>query len=149
MLRWLLQIWKWLSDLFGGIRQGVADAVTISLERIRVRRAGGKESGWAGFINPRRLDPRQRVYFFYQALIRRGTESGLPRGLSQTPYEYASTLDDALPDVDEDVDAMTEAFVEARYTPRVVEEDKASLVKTYWDRIRRALRSKHDRGEKN
>ena len=123
--------------------------MTTGLERIRARRAGRIESGWGGFINPRRLDPRQRVYFFYQALIRRGTESGLPRGLSQTPYEYASTLDDALPDVDEDVDAMTEAFVEARYTPRVVEEGKANLVKTYWDHIRRALRSRRDGGKKS
>ena len=44
---------------------------------------------------------------------------------------------------------MTEAFIEARYTPRAVEEGKASLVKTYWDHIRRALRSRRDRGEKN
>jgi hypothetical protein len=126
----------------------VADALTTGLERIRARRAGRKESGWGGFINPHRLDPRQQVYFFYQALIRRGNESGLARGLSQTPYEYASTLDDALPDVDEDVDAMTEAFVEARYTPRVVEEHKAGLVRTYWERIRRALRSRRDTDEK-
>jgi hypothetical protein len=83
------------------------------------------------------------VYFFYQALIRRGNEAGLARSLSQTPYEYASTLDDALPDVEEDVDAITEAFVEARYTPRVVEKQKAGLVRTYWNRIRKALRAKH------
>ena len=148
ILRWLLWVWNWLSNLFGGIRQGVADALTTGLERIRARRAGRKESGWGGFINPRRLDPRQQVYFFYQALIRRGNESGLARGLSQTPYEYASTLEEALPDVDEDVDAMTEAFVEARYTPRVVEEQKAGLVRTYWERIRRALRSRRDTDEK-
>ena len=127
----------------------MADAVTTGLERIRARRAGKKETNWPRFINPRRLDPRQRVYFFYQALIRRGNESGLARGLSQTPYEYASTLDDALPDVGEDVDAMTEAFVEARYTPQIVEEGKASLVKTYWGHIRRALRSRRDTDEKS
>ncbi|MFL7870133.1 MAG: DUF4129 domain-containing protein [Anaerolineales bacterium] len=148
ILRWLLQIWRWLKDLFGGISQGVREAVVTSLERIRDRRNGTQDSDRAGFINPRRLNPRQRVYFFYLALIRRGDESGLTRSLSQTPYEYASTLDDVLPDVDEDVDAITEAFVEARYTPRVVEEEKANLVKTYWDRIRRALRSKRGSGQK-
>ena len=148
ILRWLLRVWIWLMDLFGGIRRGVLDAVVANLERIRLRRAATKSRGWAGFINPRRLDPRQRVYFFYLTLIRRGNESGLIRGLSQTPYEYASTLDDALPDVDEDVDALTDAFVEARYTPKVVEEQKANLVKTYWDHIRKALRSRRDKGGK-
>jgi hypothetical protein len=148
ILRWLLHIWRWLKDLFGGIHKGVVDTVAANLERIWSRRARTKSLGWSGFINPRRLDPRQRVYFFYLALIRRGNESGLTRSLSQTPYEYASTLDDALPDANEDVDALTEAFVEARYTPQDVEEQKANLVKTYWDRIRRALRSRRDRGNK-
>lgn len=148
ILRWLLHIWRWLKDLFGGIHKGLVDAVAANLERIRSRRAGTKNLGLSGFINPRRLDPRQRVYFFYLALVRRGNESGLTRSLSQTPYEYAATLADALPDVDEDVDALTEAFVEARYTPRDVEEQKANLVKTYWDRVRSALRSKRDRGNK-
>jgi hypothetical protein len=148
ILRWLLHIWRWLKDLFGGIHKGIVDAVAANLERIRRRRSGIKNWGRSGFINPRRLDPRQRVYFFYLALIRRGNESGLTRSLSQTPYEYASTLADALPDVDEDVDALTEAFVEARYTPWDVEEQKANLVKIYWDRVRRALRSKRDRGNK-
>jgi hypothetical protein len=148
ILRWLLHIWRWLKDLFGGIHKGVVDTVAANLKRIWSRRARTKSLGWSGFINPRRLDPRQRVYFFYLALIRRGNESGLTRSLSQTPYEYASTLDDALPDANEDVDALTEAFVEARYTPQDVEEQKANLVKTYWDRIRRALRSRRDRGNK-
>ena len=148
ILRWLLHIWRWLKDLFGGIREGTVAALTANLDRFWSRHSGTKNLGRSGFINLRRLDPRQRVYFFYLALIRRGNESGLTRSLPQTPYEYASTLDEALPDVEEDVDALTEAFVEARYTPRVVEEQKANLVKTYWDRVRRALRSKRDSGNK-
>ena len=74
-------------------------------------------------------------------MTRRGGERGLPRDVSQTPYEYAASLKDTLPDVDNDVVSLTEAFVSARYSRQDVDEEQANLVKRYWRRIRGALRS--------
>jgi hypothetical protein len=112
----LEQFWRWLRGFFGGVNQRVAGLVRAGRDRIRLRRRDSGFDGIGNFLSLRNLTPRQRVYFFYYALIRRGGESGLARRGSQTPLEYASTLEDALPTVDEDVESITDAFLEARYS---------------------------------
>jgi hypothetical protein len=62
--------------------------------------------------------------------------------LSQTPAEFAATLDRALPDAEPDIDALTAAFVEARYSRHPVEPERANLVKATWERLRKAFRGK-------
>jgi hypothetical protein len=136
----LAKLWGWLRSLFAGVRQGISRAVQAGRERLRARVAASRGLFTDGYLSLRRLDARQRVYFFYLALVRRGSESGLTRGLSQTPYEYAGTLDAALPDVDEDVNAMTQAFIDARYSRRPIDIGFAGRVQQYWDRVRKALR---------
>ena len=137
----LTQAWRWLRTMFDHARREVIRAVDAVRES--ARRATARENFWGGgFLNPRKLDPRQRIYFYYLALIRRGGENGLTRSLSQTPYEYAATLETALPDTGEDIDSLTEAFIEARYTRQPVELEKANLVERTWERIRKALRGK-------
>jgi hypothetical protein len=93
------------------------------------------------YLSLRRLTPRQRVLFFFLAMIRRGEERGIPRKDSQTPYEYASKLEGMIPDANRDVSSLTNAFVEARYSKRSISHEKAGLVKRYWKRIRTAFRS--------
>ena len=74
-------------------------------------------------------------------MIRRGGEQGLARKGSQTPYEYAAALEDAIPEVDDEVASLTSAYVNARYSRSEVDDVQVGLVKTYWERIRGALRS--------
>jgi hypothetical protein len=137
---WLARFWDWLRGAFRTVRAGISDAVATGWERLQPRRRLMPELG--GWINLRRLDPRQRVYFFYLALVRRSGETGLPRRQSQTPTEFAATLDSALPEAEPDIDGLTTAFIEARYTPRPVEAEKVNVVKEYWEHIKRALRGK-------
>jgi hypothetical protein len=99
------------------------------------------------WIRLRSLDPRRQVYFFYLAMVRRSAEQGLPREPSQTPSEYASALERALPAVGEDVDALTAAFVEARYSRQEVDAGRAKIARTTWGRIRRALQDKLKTGK--
>jgi uncharacterized protein DUF4129 len=139
--RFFAQFWQWVSGFFAGVRIEINKAIEERRERLRARRLQ-RELGGSGFLNLRQLNPRQRIYFYYQALIRRGAENELPRSVSQTPYEYASSLDRALPEVNTDIDSLTEAFVEARYSNHPVEQEKVSLVKAMWERIRKALRGK-------
>jgi hypothetical protein len=114
-------------------------------QRIVARLEGNRIFARPGWISLRGLDPRRRVLFFYLAMLRRGSEQGLSRRPSQTPSEYAVTLERALPDAEEDIDSITEAFVEARYSRREVDAQEADLVKATWGRIRRALQSKSDK----
>ncbi|HVN14898.1 MAG TPA: DUF4129 domain-containing protein [Anaerolineales bacterium] len=139
--QWLLNVWDWLSEIFGGLRKGINQIVEVGRERLRAWRERNDVLPSRGFLSLRRLDPRRRVYYFYLALIRRGGEHGLPRASSQTPYEYASTLETALPNVDEDVRALTNSFVEARYSRRAIPAEEANLVKIAWAHIRQVLRN--------
>jgi hypothetical protein len=138
-IKFLVQAWDWIRGRLRGFNLAVTAAVGARVQRLRafITRSLPQET-W-NYINLRRLSPRQRVLFFYLALIRRGGEYGLSRKPSQTPYEYARFLDKSLPEVSESVDSMTESFMEARYSNHTVEVDQAASVQSYWERIRRAL----------
>jgi hypothetical protein len=136
----LSDLWKRLGGFFARAGAGVREAVQAGVERLRQQRDLRQTMG--GWINLRQLDPRRKVYFYYQAFLRRGGESGLPRGLSQTPEEYAQPLDSALPEAEPDIDALTAAFIEARYTRQEILPQKASLAQRTWQRLRRTLRKK-------
>lgn len=139
--RWLVQAWQWLQALFGGARRKMTEALEAGLARLRTQQLGEGISVPGGFLSLRRLNPRQRIYYFYLSLVRRGSERGLPRSPSQTPFEYASTLETVLPAVDEDIEALTGSFVEARYSRRAVPREEANLVQATWLRVRQALRN--------
>jgi hypothetical protein len=139
-LGWLGKLWDWLRGAWQAAQKGITEAVSAGLERIRPKRTLAQSFG--GWVNLRKLGPRQRVFFFYQAFLRRSGESGLPRSLSQTPLEFASRLDSALPEAEPDIEALTGAFIEARYTPRPVEPEKASRAREVWEHLKKALRGK-------
>jgi hypothetical protein len=140
--RILAQFWRWIRGKFAGVKRGISKMVESGLERLRLRREPGVGDGKGRYLNLKRLNARQKVYFFYLALVRRGGEHGLPRSPSQTPSEYAATLEDALPAADEDIDSLTGSFVEARYSSHPVPPEEANRVRTAWERIRKILRGK-------
>jgi hypothetical protein len=140
-LSWLAGFWRWLSDGFRGFNRRISGVVEEGLQRLRTRRELRVARSVVQYINLRRLTPRQRVYFFFFAMLRRGEERGLPRKDAQTPHEYAATLEDVIPEVDEDLASLTDSFIEARYTRKDIDEVQATLVRRYWERIRGALRS--------
>jgi hypothetical protein len=98
-------------------------------------------------IRPRALDPRRQIYYYYLAMVRRGGEQGIPRALSQTPLEYAARLEKAIPEEEEDIGSITDTFIEARYSRKEVDTEKANVVKELWGRIRRALQIKSKDGQ--
>jgi hypothetical protein len=136
---WLILAWQWLYR--GASRTGAELSRVLSdgwqnlVSRLESRRLLPRSS----LIRLRSLDPRRQVYFFYLAMIRRGEEQGVPREPSHTPAEYAGVLGDALPVAEEDIDSITTAFVEARYSRRAVDAGKADSARATWGRIRRAL----------
>ncbi len=142
VLSWLVKAWEWLLANIRGVNRLVGGAVQAQLKRLRSRGAEQLARMAPGFINLLRLTPRQRVLFFYLALLRRGGESGLPRKPSQTPYEYAQTVTPSLPEAENDIHSMTESFLEARYSRHEITSDRANRVKADWERVRRALRSR-------
>jgi hypothetical protein len=137
--KWAMKAMEWLRETFGGVRQNVANLVKAGLDRLRTARPGVSVENWR-YLNPRRLSTRQRVLFYYLALVRRAGETGAPRQPAQTPGEYASQLTAAHPEAAADLAALTETFIEARYTQHPVSDEQAGLVKRLWEQLRRLLR---------
>ena len=136
---WLFFVWQWLGKNADQARKTLSRTITDAWQSIISRPDGKRIFPRPNLIRLSALDPRRQIYFFYLAMIRRGSEQGVERKPSQTPSEYAATLEHALPSATEDVHSMTEAFVEARYSPRKMNAEEANLVKAAWKRVRRAL----------
>lgn len=141
------RFWTSLLALLRGANRALASAVEAGIRRVRLGRAVATRGSPWRFISLRRLSSRQKVLFYYLAMLRRAGERGFPRQPQETPYEYRITLSSSLTGADQDLASMTEAFVEARYSPHKVTVEQAGWVKRWWERIRRSLRTLRKRGE--
>ncbi|MGQ9815444.1 MAG: DUF4129 domain-containing protein [Candidatus Roseilinea sp.] len=137
----LFRGWRWLWAQIRGAGRKLAAQVVETVRNLRMPTTAQQGRRPPGFVNVRRMSPRQQVVFFYLALLRRGSQQGYDRPASQTPYEYASRLTGALPEVSEDVSSMTAEFVEARYSAHEIAPARVSQVQRYWERIKAALRN--------
>jgi hypothetical protein len=139
---WLLLAWQWLYRNVDKTRASLSHVIVEGWQNMIARLEGKRILPRPGWMSLRSLDPRRQVYFFYLAMIRRGGEQGLTRDPSQTPSEYAVRLESALPSASEDIDSITDAFIQARYSRREVDPGQAETVKAIWGRIRSALKNK-------
>ena len=142
---WLLLAWQWVYRGADKTRVTLARAIADGWQAIRSRLEGKRVLPRPGWISVRSLDPRRQIYFFYLAMVRRGGEQGLSREPAQTPAEYAVQLEKALPSSKEDIQSITGAFIEARYSRREIVSSDANNVKAIWARIRGAFQQKAKR----
>ncbi len=94
------------------------------------------------FIRVGGLPPREQVRYFYLSTLRRASDQGIVRRPAQTPQEFLQDLEQSWPEAELDVEALTAAFVVARYDVAEISPDEAHEVKSVWERIKRALRGK-------
>jgi hypothetical protein len=140
LTKWLVDLLKWFGKIFRHTRQHVQSAIRSRMQQFRARRNQRGRIQMGSLIHLHRLNARQRVLFFYHALIRRADETGLRRRPWMTPSEYAQVLEKELAQQGNDIAVMTGAFTEARYTRHELGESLAREVKSVWDRIRTYLR---------
>jgi hypothetical protein len=139
---WLTLALQWLYRSADQTRGTLSRAITNGWQALISRFEAKQFLPQAPWINIRALDPRRQIYFFFLAMVRRGAEQGIPRRPSQTPSEYATTLSKDLPAVEVDIDSITRAFAQARYSRHDISTGEASLVKAAWRRIRQAMQSR-------
>ncbi len=163
LIDYLGRLFSWA----GGVNRQIGAALEAGIERWRAQRLARRQQPAWGFVNPRRLPPRQRVVFYYLAMVRRGGEQGVARRTSQTPYEYSQELESLVrqqgapgqtvrpletepapvssgqaagqPDPAAEIAALTDEFMEARYSQHEITEQHAGRVRRYWEHIRRAI----------
>ena len=128
----LAGLWRWLTQ-----RGQAAQARLRALVRRRLPRAPGLSIGRRGrWLRPR--SARERVWLLYLLSVRQAAEAGWPRHQADTPYEYAGRLNPRLPEGGDDLQALTQAFVEARYSPREVAPAALGPLGAAYRRLRRA-----------
>jgi hypothetical protein len=140
--RLLAAFWDWITNLFGSLNQGVTTMIEKGRARLRPQATSTGIRRFARFTRLRNMSARQKVFFYYHALLRRGEETGLSRQGSQTPKEYAVELERSLPTVEDEITSITEAFDEARYSRHSIEDRDSVSVKSYWEKIRKVFRGR-------
>jgi hypothetical protein len=151
LLQWLkaFKPVKLITALLQQLWQQLRGLARTGLEAIpkRIKLFGGKESlsplagdwNWFGL---RGLSPRAQIVRYYLNILRRAEKQGTPRQPHQTPYEYQPDLSQVTPTVEREVKALTNAFVQARFSRQEIEKEEANSVRGYWQQIRRALRNR-------
>jgi hypothetical protein len=134
LLAWLRELWRHWQAWQRGVQ------VRLARQRGEPQEARPLPGRLARFFSLRRLSPRELVRYFYLSAARRAAQAGGARGPGQTPYEYQASLDRRFPDLEPDLAGLTDAFVQARYSPDQIERAEAEAVKPIWQRIKAALR---------
>ena len=75
-----------------------------------------------------------------------GGHATIARQPAQTPSEFVQDLEGAWPEAELDVEALTGAFLTARYDAAEISPNEAQQVKSVWERIKRALRGNRKAG---
>jgi len=137
---WWGRLLAWLRDLWRRWR-GWGQIIQHRLSRSSAEReeAGPMIAKISRFFFPGRLPPRELIRYFYLSTTRRASQAGQSREPGETPYEYQSTLDRQFPELEPDLEELTNAFVKARYSQRPVETGDAAAIKPLWHRIKAAL----------
>ncbi len=98
------------------------------------------------------LPPRERVLYYYLSILRRAGRQGFPRRRAQTPHEYDASLGPHLPEAQQEMSLLTQAFVEARYSRHAIDQERARQVRADWQRVKaglRALKRKTEAGDRS
>lgn len=141
LTRLVNQLRAWLQRLWLGAARGAATVQRSIRRSIGAIRPGGDPSGapWR-FLRVNALPPREQIRYFYLSTVRRAADEGVPREKSETPTEYLRDLQAQWPEAEEEIEALTGAFLEARYSPRNYEPEDVNPIKQVWKRVRRAIR---------
>lgn len=109
----------------------------LSLRRVRVRSSKRPFR----FFRLGALSPRERILYYYLSIVERARRQGYPRQSSETPYEYDATLGPKLSQAQQELTALTQAFVEARYSRQTFDHEQDRRVHAIWKRVRAALQA--------
>jgi hypothetical protein len=122
---------------------GLAEAASEHIPRrlaLRRARLASLEAPFR-FFRLGALSPRERILYYYRSILRRAGRQGFPRQRAQTPYEYDAILGSHLPQAQQEMDLLTHAFVEARYSRHAFDRGQARRVRGDWQRVKAALQA--------
>ena len=129
-------LWRFLAVVSPRFLEMAPDQIRA---RLRQRRRASTLVERPGWLRLRGLSARDLIQYFYISLAQRAAAVGWGRSAGQTPYEYSRELATRLPERAAEVTALTEAFVDAKYSRRTIGDDEARRVRRPWERLRGEL----------
>jgi hypothetical protein len=131
----LIALWRRLVGLAEAVNERIPQQLSL-----RRGRKGPSETSFR-FFRLGALSPRERVLYYYLSILRRAGQQGFPRRRAQTPHEYNGTLRPHLPEAQQEMNRLTQDFVEARYSKHPVDREREKQVRTRWQQVKAALRA--------
>jgi hypothetical protein len=138
--------WTAVTQWWHNLRQNTARQIAAAQKAIQNRRRQRPES-IIDRLRPRRrlirlnaLSPRDQLRYFYLSTVERAGQRGVPRQKSETPLEFAQDLKENWPDAEVDVEKVTAAFLQARYSPQPIAPEQVNPIKAHWQQLRARLR---------
>jgi hypothetical protein len=141
----LVAIWRQLARLTGAVRERIPGQ--LRLQRRRRERDQAPHEGPFRFFRLGALSRRERTLYYYLSTLRRAARQGYPRGESETPYEYETKLGPHVSEAEAELERLTEAFVETRYSTHEANREQEEHVRAAWRKIRAALRALRQKAE--
>jgi hypothetical protein len=134
---------RMLRALWRALRQQFVRWRTTARSYLRRQAAGERGAEMPGRIRRSWFGVRtlrERVLYHYLGVLRRAKRRGFPRRPAETPIEYEAELVPRLPDAQAEMDLITDAFVEARYSQHPVVRVQVAQVREWGQRVKAALR---------
>jgi hypothetical protein len=135
-LRLLRALWKALRDRFRrSYRREVAVQQAGPSGLDVIRQVALRQGMWWAVRTP-----RDRVLYHYYGVLRHARRQGFPRRGAETPSEYGIALKPAVSEVGGEVERITAAFSEAKYSQHEIANERGDAARDWGRRIRAELR---------
>jgi len=122
---WLQTFWLWIKQGFTKVRQTTSDAIQKGVKNVRAFLRERRIQLPSLTDLARRLPPRQSIILAYVDWIHWNQQQGFKRTQSQTPLEYAQSLQQFLPESAQTITEFTQTFIAARYSRQEIKKAKA------------------------
>jgi Domain of unknown function (DUF4129) len=120
-------------------RRSRAFAVAVT-DRLPASVADRMTLASTGRFSRQELTSSEQVQRYYVNVVKYAGRHGAVRRPAQTPKQFEDELRSLVPEQHHDLDALTRAFVEARYSTAPIEQERLTTVHASWRRVRAALR---------
>ncbi|HET7079706.1 MAG TPA: DUF4129 domain-containing protein [Chloroflexia bacterium] len=140
----LQRVLQWWAGVWRGVRRSLAVVGEQIGRLLPARSAPAAGSPLGRLLRVRGLSPREQVLYYYLSIVRRAGRQGYPRHGTQSPREYSAGLAPQLPQAQEDLDRLTQEFIEARYSRHPIEPPEANQAQTHWQQVKAALQRARD-----
>jgi hypothetical protein len=140
---WVKNIYRMIRKWLSGARNVVLTTIIHPIGRILSRYSAGSILRPRQFLNFKLLDPRRQLIFFYLQLLEEAGKRGTKRKDFQTPNQFARIISQSYHETDDDINTMTELFIEARYTRHEITQKHTSKAQALWRKVIKAIKRHH------